>query len=68
VLSLVIPGAGQMYRGDIGIGFLWLICVFIGYVIFIIPGLVLHIICVVMAAKGASNNQAAVDKRRQRYF
>jgi TM2 domain-containing membrane protein YozV len=25
VLSLVIPGAGQMYRGDIGAGFIWLV-------------------------------------------
>lgn len=50
VLSLVIPGAGQMYQGKIGVGFLWLLCVSIGYLLFIFPGLVLHILCVVMAA------------------
>lgn len=50
VLSLVIPGAGQMYRGHVGRGLVWLICVVIGYAMFIVPGLILHIVCIVMAA------------------
>lgn len=50
VLSLVIPGAGQMYKGDVGKGFLWLIFTVIGYLSFIIPGVVIHIICIVNAA------------------
>ena len=52
VLSLVIPGAGQMYKGQVGNGFVWLIVVIAGYVFLIIPGLVLHICCVVGAASG----------------
>jgi hypothetical protein len=52
LLSLIIPGAGQMYRGNIGIGILWLIFVTIGYFMFIIPGIILHLICIITAASG----------------
>ena len=50
VLSLLIPGAGQMYRGRVGIGLAWLFFTVIGYCCFIIPGLVLHLFCILMAA------------------
>ena len=43
VLSLVIPGAGQMYKGNIFSGLLWLLFVFIGYGLFVILGLILNI-------------------------
>ena len=52
VLSLVIPGAGQMYKGDIFLGIIWLIFVIIGYALFIIPGIILHIICIATASSG----------------
>lgn len=51
LLSFLLPGAGQMYKGQIGKGFLWLISVAVGYVL-IIPGLILHIVCVFNAASG----------------
>lgn len=46
VLSLFVPGAGQMYKGRVGTGLIWLICTVIGYVMLIIPGLILHLICI----------------------
>ena len=52
LLSLVIPGAGQMYRGKVGAGLLWLVCVPLGYMLVIIPGLALHVICIFNAASG----------------
>ncbi len=52
VLSLVIPGAGQMYKGRVGIGLVWLVAVFLGYVVLVIPGLILHLICIINAASG----------------
>ncbi len=52
LLSFIIPGLGQMYRGHLLVGFLWLICVILGYGLFFFPGLVLHIICIVKAASG----------------
>ena len=53
VLSLVIPGAGQMYRGKIGIGLVWLFAVVLGYFAFVVPGIMLHIVCIFMAASGS---------------
>ncbi|HEV3471337.1 MAG TPA: hypothetical protein VG148_18575 [Pyrinomonadaceae bacterium] len=45
VLSFFIPGLGQLYKGKIGIGILWFICVSVAYLL-IIPGLILHIVCI----------------------
>lgn len=52
VLSFFIPGVGQMYKGDILSGILWLIAVPIGYFLLIVPGLILHLICIITAASG----------------
>lgn len=52
ILSFFIPGVGQMYKGDVGTGVIWLIVVIIGYIMLIIPGLILHLICIITAASG----------------
>lgn len=52
LLSFVIPGAGQIYKGSIGIGLLWLISVIAGYMLMIFPGVILHIICIYKAYSG----------------
>lgn len=52
VLSLIIPGAGHLYKGQIGTGLAWMFFVVIGYFMLVIPGLILHIICIVTAASG----------------
>lgn len=52
VLSLIIPGAGQMYKGEILTGLLWLIIVPIGYLMLIFPGLILHFVCIILASSG----------------
>ena len=49
VLSLVIPGAGQMYKGQVLNGIVWLVFVAVGYVMLIVPGLILHACCVIGA-------------------
>jgi hypothetical protein len=51
-LSLIIPGLGQIYKTQIFNGLLWMIMVPIGYLFFIIPGLFLHICCVIGASQG----------------
>lgn len=53
LFSLLIPGAGQMYVGHVGAGLLWLVVVAIGYVFFILPGLTLHVLCIIMAYSAA---------------
>lgn len=52
LLSFIIPGAGQMYKGNVGSGLLWLVCVVVGYALFIVPGVILHIICIITATAG----------------
>ena len=52
LLSLIIPGLGQMYKGQVFNGLAWLVIVIIGYVALIIPGVVLHVCCVLGAVLG----------------
>jgi TM2 domain-containing membrane protein YozV len=49
VLSFVIPGAGQMYKGQVGPGIWWLIGTIAGYCAFIVPGVILHVVCIYKA-------------------
>ena len=56
LLSFLIPGAGQMYKGNVGAGIGWLILVIIGYCLFIVPGIILHLVCIIQAASGNRNN------------
>jgi hypothetical protein len=57
LLSFFWPGAGHNYCGEVGAGIGWMMATVIGYVAFIIPGIILHICCIVAAsntAKGVS--------------
>jgi len=60
ILSFVVPGVGQMYNGRILRGILWLIFVTLGYILFIIPGIVLHFICVAMSYKGTNPDRISI--------
>ena len=50
LLSFFIPGVGQMYLGDVGAGIAWMIGTIAGYFFCLVPGIVLHIVCIIMAA------------------
>jgi TM2 domain-containing membrane protein YozV len=52
LLSFLIPGAGQIYKGQIAQGIAWFVFVVVGYALFILPGLVLHLVCIVAAGSG----------------
>ncbi|HLL24291.1 MAG TPA: hypothetical protein VK427_19305 [Kofleriaceae bacterium] len=52
LLSVWIPGAGHLYAGRIVSALLWFLAVGAGYVL-ILPGLVLHLFCIVSAASAA---------------
>lgn len=62
LLSLFIPGLGQMVTGRVLPGVLWLFAVIIGYTAFIAPGIILHVICIVNAASGG-NRSAQTSQR-----
>ena len=50
VLSLIIPGAGQIYKGKTVVGLAWLVFTVLGYLTLVLPGMLLHFICVFHAA------------------
>lgn len=52
LLSFLWPGLGQLYKGQVLNGLVWMAVVFIGYVCFIVPGLILHLCCILGAASG----------------
>jgi TM2 domain-containing membrane protein YozV len=52
VLSFFVPGLGQLYKGQILNGIVWFFMVGLGYVALILPGLVLHLFCIIGAASG----------------
>ena len=56
LLSLFIPGLGQLCKGQVLNAIVWFFAVMIGYVCFIIPGLVLHLLCIAGAASGKRLN------------
>ena len=41
-----------MYKGDVALGFVWLVITVAGYVFFVVPGLVLHVVGIAIAASG----------------
>ena len=52
VLSFLLPGLGQLYKGQIINGICWLLFVGLGYAALVVPGLILHFCCVLGALSG----------------
>ncbi|RIK63832.1 MAG: hypothetical protein DCC65_15235 [Planctomycetota bacterium] len=52
VLSFFIPGLGQLYKRQILRAILWFASVSAGYFFFLLPGIVLHLFCVIGATMG----------------
>ncbi|WP_051315323.1 hypothetical protein [Algoriphagus terrigena] len=48
-LSFLIPGWGQFRRGKRLQGLVWMVVVIAGYFLLIVPGLILHLICILEA-------------------
>jgi TM2 domain-containing membrane protein YozV len=51
LLSFFMPGVGQMYKGDVGLGVGFLVGTFVGYMACIFPGIILHIVSIINAAQ-----------------
>jgi len=67
VLSLFVPGAGQLYAGRFLGALLWFVLVSAGYAL-ILPGLFLHLFCIASAATSAhrlNSNLARFQLRQQ---
>lgn len=68
LLSLFVPGAGQLYTGRFASALLWFLLVSAGY-FFILPGLFLHLFCIASAASSAhrlNSNLARIQLEHQR--
>ncbi len=50
LLSFLLPGSGQMYKGEHFKGFLWLLAVVITAFYAVIPAVLLNLLCVAEAA------------------
>ncbi len=64
ILSLLFPGLGQIYKGQVLNGIVWFFFTALGYVAFVVPGVIMHICCVIGATNG-SNKQNITSKKRK---
>lgn len=62
VLSFLIPGLGQLYSGRFGAFLAWIILVPLGYLLFILPGIVLHLMAILDAGQGVGVVNAKARK------
>ena len=58
VLSVIVPGLGQVYNGQLGAGLLWVLATSFGYWAILVPGFLFHVLSVYFAF------QSAKDRRR----
>ncbi|HEY0190227.1 MAG TPA: hypothetical protein VGC42_03845 [Kofleriaceae bacterium] len=69
VLSFLVPGAGQLYSGNVMTAILWFVLVGAGYFL-ILPGIFLHLICIATAASAAhrlNSSMARMQLQAGRY-
>lgn len=60
-LSLLIPGAGQLYIGHALSAALWFLLVTLGYTL-VLPGLILHVFCIAAAAGAARRMNSSLSR------
>ncbi len=65
LLSFLLPGLGQCYKGHVLGGLVWFCCVSTGYATLVFPGLVLHLLCVAAAASGANYSEPRTEVIRE---
>ncbi len=61
LLSLFVPGAGQLYAGRMVAAILWFLVVSAGYAL-ILPGLILHMFAIISAAGSAHRLNSAMAR------
>ena len=52
LLSFLLPGLGQLYKGQPFNGLAWFVITLIGYICLVVPGIILHLCCIVGASMG----------------
>jgi TM2 domain-containing membrane protein YozV len=56
IWSMMLPGLGQMMKGQVMPGIFWAVVVGFGYFAFFWPGLILHAFCILDAAFNKGQN------------
>ena len=46
VLSVVLPGLGQVYSGRLFAGAMWFLATAVGYSLVLVPGFLIHALCI----------------------
>ncbi len=57
--AFLFPGLGHLILGKPFQALLWCVLIFAGYFLFIIPGIILHIISIIDAARAGRRDQIA---------
>lgn len=52
LISLFLPGFGHIYKGKVGAGLLWFLFSVLGYAMFVVPGVFIHILALLAAGSG----------------
>ncbi len=63
VLSVLIPGLGQVYNGRLLAGAIWFLLTAFGYWAVLVPGFLFHVLSVVFAYRGAKNTARGLAAR-----
>lgn len=53
LMSLLVPGAGQVYKGRIPAGVAWFVVIVASYALVGLPAILVHLMCVVTAGSAA---------------
>ncbi|RZF21698.1 hypothetical protein DAY19_08395 [Halobacteriovorax vibrionivorans] len=62
VLSFLIPGLGQLYKGQFLNSIAWFCLTLAGYFFFFFPGLILHLLCILGAMSGKNNETVEIKQ------
>ena len=59
-LSVLIPGLGQLYKEEVIPAILWFVVTLIGYALYVLPGIIVHIFCIVDAGNLADKKKVGI--------
>jgi TM2 domain-containing membrane protein YozV len=52
LLSAIVPGLGQILKGEATTGVIWFIACLIGFIFYVIPGVIVYVLCIQNAYTG----------------
>ena len=68
IMTFMLPGLGQLLKGQIMPGIFWALAVGFGYFAFTWPGLIIHIFCILDAAITQGEDKSVKSKLSSKFF